>query len=176
MFKKISCVVLGAVATSLISAVEPAQAFSFHSSGYGSSPTSGSVSSFSGQSTGFGQSSVGSSSSPLLSQSSGTGSTSVGNTTGVVDMAIIVLALWAMFEGLDTTSDGGNKNVVGIGDGFVNPPGIPGGGENGGGGIGGGGDQPPATVPSPALLPGLFGMGMAAVRKRNNNLAQADQA
>ena len=173
MFKKISCVVLGAVATSLISAVEPAQAFSFHSSGYSSSPTSGSVSSFGSQSAGFGQSSFGGSSSPLLSQSN-TGSTSVGQTVGVVDMAIIVLALWAMFEGLDTTSDGGNK----IADGFVPTPGIPGGGENGGGGgiPGGGGEQPPAAVPTPALLPGLFGMGLAAVRKRNNNLAQADQA
>lgn len=107
----------------------------------------------------------------MLSQSSGTGSTSVGNTAGVVDLAIIVLALWAMFEGLDTTSEGGSK----IADGFVPSPGIPG-DENGGGGIGGGGDQPPATVPTPALLPGLFGMGLAAVRKRNNNLAQADQA
>ena len=171
MFKKISCVVLGAVATSLISAVEPAQAFSFHSSGYSSSPTSGSVSSFGSQSAGFGQSSFGSGSSPLLSQSN-TGSTSVGQTVGVVDMAIIVLALWAMFEGLDTTSEGGSK----IADGFVPTPGIPGGGETGGGGIGGGGEQPPAAVPTPALLPGLFGMGLAAVRKRNNNLAQADQA
>jgi hypothetical protein len=31
---------------------------------------------------------------------------------------------------------------------------------------------PPATVPTPALLPGLIGMGMAAVRKRKANQAQ----
>lgn len=172
MFKKISCVVLGAVATSLISAVEPAQAFSFHSSGYGSSSTSGSVSSFGSQSAGFGQSSFGNSSSPLLSQALGPGSTSVESSAGVVDIAIIVLALWAMFEGLDTTSEGGSK----IADGFVPSPGIPGSKNGGDGGIGGGDDKPPAAVPAPALLPGLFGMGFAAIRKRNSNLAQADQA
>lgn len=161
MFKKISCVALGAVAMSLVSAVEPAQALSFRSSptssslnSFSSQPTSFGQS-FSGQASGFGQSSFDSSSPSLLSQLPADSSIGGGGVAGT-EVGMILSLLFAIALGMDTTGGGGERMVV-LGEEIVNP------------------DDDPTPVPTPALLPGLFGMGIAAIRKRNNQ-AQANQA
>ncbi|MBT9314723.1 PTPA-CTERM sorting domain-containing protein [Leptothoe spongobia] len=175
MFKRISCVAFGAVFASLISAVEPAQAFSIRSSSssFYSSPTLNSLSSFNTPSTGYGQSSFGSNSPSLLSQGTQVGSTGSNWLYGIP----LALLIWMIAEGLDTTGDDGEPTVV-LGKSIVklptDTPGIPGTpGTPGTPGIPDGG-TPPTAVPSPALLPGLVGMGVAAIRKRKQ--LQSNQA
>ena len=173
MFKKISCVVFGAIAASLISAVEPAQAFSIRSSSssYISSPTSSSYSSFNSSSVGYGQSSFSPKSSNLLAQGA---QISDSGEDWISYAVMLPLLAWLIAEGLDTTSNNEEPITV-MGTSIVNviPPSGNGGG-NGGGNEDGNDDGNPPPVPSPALLPGLIGMGVAAIRKRNR--IEADQA
>ncbi|MEA5466129.1 PTPA-CTERM sorting domain-containing protein [Leptothoe sp. PORK10 BA2] len=164
MFKKISCIALGAVATSLISAVEPAQALSFRST---STPSVSSLSSFGSQPTSFGQSfnsqfsgldqsSFGSSSSGLISRTPGR--TAIGGGGDyLIQAAMLGLIAFALGWGTDTT---GERTAVRGGPVYLPPVDLP-------------PSTPPGTptpVPTPALLPGLFGMGIAAIRKRNKQV------
>lgn len=158
----------GVVAASLVSAVEPAQAFSFNSnsSSYTSSLNSGSFNSFSAPTNSYGQSSLGTGSTNLLAQGTQMG----GATNNWMGYVMLPLLVWMFIEGLEDKNSSGPEVAAVLGESVVKPPSVgPGGGGPGvpGGGPGGGPGNPPAPVPSPALFPGLVGMGLAAMRKRN---------
>lgn len=160
MFTKKSCVALGAVAISLISATKPAQALSIYSGGYSSLTAPSSYSLLNNQPTGFSQS-YGSFDSPnLLSQGSLSG---VGGDTDWIEIMAILGMLLFVSLGLDT---GGSNGATALEPGVVDPP--------GGGGEDPGVVDPVTPVPTPALLPGLVGLGLASLRKRN--LAEGNRA
>ena len=164
MFKRISCVVLGAVTTSLISTAGAAHAFSLRSNNYNTFTNPGFSSSLSNQPAGFGTSDFDVSPPSLLSQ--GTPGETVGSNSALNElMAIGIVAwiLWGLWNG-----DGDSNTIASN----VMEPNNPGGSNNDV--DNGGNNDMPAPIPTPALLPGLIGMGMAAIRKRN--AAQAEQA
>lgn len=158
----------GAAAASLVSAVEPAQAFSLYSSSssYSSSLSSNSFNSSSGLAYSYSPSSLSNPSTTNLLSQAPQLSSGGENWLYAIPLALLI---WMIAEGLDTTDDGGKTQLVIGEDPILSPPVIIPDGENGGG------DKSPVPVPSPALLPGLLGMGAAAVRKRNRQI-QADQA
>ncbi|NEQ50818.1 MAG: PTPA-CTERM sorting domain-containing protein [Leptolyngbya sp. SIO3F4] len=162
MFKKISCIAFGAVTAFLFSAVESAQAFSIRSSSNYTSPiSSNSWTSFT-PSSGYSRSTFGSTSSNLVSQKPQLNSADDYLLYGIP----LSLLIWMIAEGLDTTGDNDELTAV-LGQQIVNNNQLPGGGSGNGDNGNGGGNNPPTQVPSPALLPGLIGMGVAATRKRN---------
>lgn len=161
MFKKFSCVAFGVVAASLVSAVEPAQAFSFrsNSSSYTSSFNSGSFNSFSAPTNSYGQSAVGTGSTNLLAK--GTQIGGVGSEW--LSYAFLPLLIWMFIEGLEEKNNSDTQFAKVLDEAVDETPLVP--------------DfpddliNPSVSVPSPALLPGLVGMGVAAMRKRNRTEA-----
>ena len=142
MFKRFSCVALGAVVTSLISIVEPAQAFNSSVDGH-TAPTQ-----YAGEPSSDAEQIV-----AVSNSSRSIAQTRLGSpTTGVGDVAVIAGLIIMLLEGLN---DSNNKEVANspidqpVDQGNPIDP-----------------NNPPAEVPTPALLPGLIGMGVAAIRKR----------
>ena len=163
MFKRISCVALGAITTSLISTAGAAHAFSLRSNNYNTFTNPAFSSSLSNQPTGFGTSDFDVSPPSLLSQ--GTPGETVGGNSALNELmavGIVAWILWGLWNG-DGDSNTVSSNVMVLDDPVV-------------GNDDNNNDVPdmPAPIPTPALLPGLIGMGMAAIRKRN--AAQAEQA
>lgn len=176
MFRRILCVVLGAVTTSLIPVVEPAQALSFRSGGYDGFGSSNSYNLSGNQSSGstlF----YGATSSSLYAQETEDATTSeevaspLGEAlifTGLAATTVVLIA--------EILSNDGNGN----GNGGSNEDGDTAEEERGETAIdedeaaNSDDNEVPTSVPTPAILPGLIGMGMAAIRKRN--LTHAEEA
>ncbi len=134
MLKRISCVALGAILTSLVSSVGPTYAATIRS---GSFNTFNATDSFSlgSQPAGLGDVNFGIDTPGLISQGTGTGTDNDSDLeeAGVILLFGAILAI-AFLEG------GGSESE---------------------------------EIPTPALLPGLIGMGMAAIRKKRG-LPQTD--
>lgn len=176
MFKRISCIALGAILTSLTASVGPTYAASIRSGNFESFTTPTSLGSLSNQPAGFGGPDLGVNSTGLISQadtSEGGDNELLARLLAMGGYAALVL-LAGDFGGGDDASptivspisidpddpdveDPDNPDVDDPDNPIVDDP-----------------DDPivddpdlPAPIPTPALLPGLIGMGMAAVRKRN---------
>ncbi|MDV3353342.1 PTPA-CTERM sorting domain-containing protein [Leptothoe sp. LEGE 181152] len=167
MFKRFSCVILGALAASLTASVEPAQAFRLSSGSSNSFTMPSASNSFSPSTGSFGQSAYGGSSSNYISQGGSTASK--GDANSWAEILAFMMMLYFVAEGLDTTDEGKKTVVI---DKEIERPGKP--SKPGNPGNPGKPGKPPTPVPTPALLPGLIGMGVAACRKRN--LTSANQA
>ncbi|MGD1948575.1 MAG: PTPA-CTERM sorting domain-containing protein [Leptolyngbyaceae cyanobacterium] len=152
MFKRFSCIVLGTVVTSLVSVVEPAQAFNSSVDGVAAS-----VQTVSKQADSFDQTAFADSSTRPISQT-----TLSTVTTGVGDVAVIAGIIIMLLEGLNGNGNGNGESAAAPIDRPVDQgnPIDPG--------------NPPKEVPTPALLPGFVGMGIAAIRKRRHT--KSDQA
>ncbi len=161
---------------SLISATKPAQALSIYSNSYSHLTSPSSYSLLNSQPSGFGQSDGGFNSPRLLSNGS---FSEIEQSADALEIMMIMGMLILASLGLDTGGGGGETNLLSANlqtdpggstntDGGTNN----GGGSNGGGNGGGGVVDPVTPVPTPALLSGLLGMGIASIRKRS--LAEAD--
>ncbi|MEM1254754.1 MAG: PTPA-CTERM sorting domain-containing protein [Cyanobacteria bacterium P01_H01_bin.21] len=147
MFKRFSCIALGTVVTSLVSVIEPAQAFNSSVD----DTAAASVQTVSKQTDSFAQTG----SARTMSQT--TLSTA---TTGVADVAVIAGLIIMLLEGLDGNGNGGSATAPidqPVDKGNPIDPG-----------------NPPKEVPTPALLPGFVGMGIAAIRKRRQTKTDQD--
>ena len=96
----------------------------------------------------------------------------MGGNSALNELMAVGIVAWILWE---LWNDDGDSNTVSSNVMVPNDPGVGNnGGSNNGGSNNGGNNDMPAPIPTPALLPGLIGMGMAAIRKRN--AAQAEQA